>query len=243
MTPSADALARFDPISLPELDAEVALRVRTDNKHVLAAPRVDELLARLAHTHRALEIDGVRAFSYDSVYFDTPDLLTVRAHTQRRRHRFKCRSRLYVDAGRCWFELKLKSARDQTVKHRMPYGRDDHGAITPDARAFLEHHLGDLPDLAAALRTTYTRITLTGPEERVTIDFDLSFGAARMRSQWVIVETKSARGAGIADRELRRLGSRPLSLSKYLLGAGMIHLPTPPADARRVARRFFAHHA
>ena len=79
------------------------------------------------------------------------------------------------------------------------------------------------------LRTTYDRMTLAGPGERVTIDLGLSFGAAWLRPEWAIVETKSANGAGVADRGLRRLGSRPISMSKYLLGAGLTLMPTPPA--------------
>ena len=68
-----------------------------------------------------LEIAGRRAFAYDTVYFDTGDLLTARAHVQRRRRRFKCRSRLYVDTEACAFELKTKGARGGTVKHRIAY--------------------------------------------------------------------------------------------------------------------------
>jgi VTC domain len=228
-------------ITLDELDRTVPLRVRADRKHLLAITSLDALLRRLAPTHRALEIDGRRAFAYDTVYFDTADLLTARAHVQRRRRRFKCRSRLYADTSTCAFELKLKGARGETVKHRIAYDPSHHGIVTPDARAFLAEHLDEVPDLRPVLRTTYTRITLAAAHERTTIDLGLSYGDAWLRPGWAIVETKSDRGAGIADRELRRLGSRPLSLSKYVLGTGLIHMPTPPNDTRRIARRYFAH--
>ena len=92
-------------ISLEELDARAALRDRRDAKYVLPVAALDELLARLAGTHRVLEIGGRRTFAYDSVYYDTCGLGTYRAHAQRRRVRFKCRSRLYLDAGRCHFEV------------------------------------------------------------------------------------------------------------------------------------------
>ena len=241
MTPATATLDRLPALGLPELDAALSLQVRADRKHLLPVPVLDELLEALAPTHRALEIGGRRAFAYDSVYFDTPELLTARAHTQRRRRRFKCRSRLYVDSGTCAFELKLRGRRGETVKHRIPYDPADHGTLTPAALAFLAEHLDDVPAMRPALRTTYTRSTLAGPAERLTIDLGLSFGDAWLRPGWAIVETKSARGAGIADRELRRLGSRPLSMSKYLLGTGMTRMPAPPADTRLVARRYFAH--
>lgn len=233
------ALDRLDGIGLTALDAAVALQVREDRKHVIDLETLDVLLGRLASTHAALEIGGRRAFTYDSVYFDTEHLLTARAHVQRRRRRFKCRSRLYVEAGTCAFEVKLNGARGGTVKHRMAYETANHGRLTPAAQAFAARHVDLLPDLAPALRTTYTRSTLAGPGERVTVDLGLSFGSARLRDGWAIVETKSARGTGVADRELRRLGSRPVALSKYVLGAGLTRMAVPPNDTRQLARRYF----
>jgi hypothetical protein len=228
-------------MTLEELDSSVAFRVRADHKHVVDRPTLDALLARLAGSHRALEIDGRREFVYDTVYFDSESLLTARAHVQRRRRRFKCRSRHYVDTGACAFELKLKSGRGDTVKLRIPHPVEHHGTITAGARSFIAEHLDRVPQLAAVLRTRYTRITLAGPDERVTIDLDLSYGDVRMRPEWAIVETKSARGTGVADRALRDLRTRPLPLSKYLLGTGLTLMDSPPNDTRRIARRYFQH--
>lgn len=241
MTIPSAALDALEPVSLSDVEDAVPLRVRADRKHLVEVASLDELLCRLAPTHRVLEIDGLRAFAYDTVYFDTGDLLTARAHVQRRRRRFKCRSRLYVDTNTCAFELKTKGVRGRTVKHRIAYEPSQRGTITPRAHAFLAEHLDEVPELRPVLRTTYTRITLAGPDERATIDLDLSYGSAWLRPGWAIVETKSARGAGIADRELRSLRSRPLSLSKYVIGAGLTRMPTPPNDARQIARRYFAH--
>jgi len=241
MSRAPRGLDGLDLISLAEMERTVPLRVRADHKHLVDVASLDALLQRLAPTHRALEIDGRRAFAYDTVYFDTGDLLTARAHVQRRRRRFKCRSRLYVDTDTCAFEVKVKGPRGETIKHRLPYEPSDHGIVTRAARAFLAEHLDEVPGLRPVLRTTYTRITLAGPGERTTVDLGLSYGDAWLRPGWAIVETKSARGAGIADRELRRLGSRPLPLSKYILGTGLIHMASPPNDTRRIARRYFAH--
>jgi hypothetical protein len=234
-----ELLETFAPVTLEALDASVPFRVRADRKHVIERSALPQLLERLAPSHAALDIGGRRAFGYDTVYFDSPSLLTARAHVQRRRRRFKCRSRLYVDSGTCAFEVKCKSGRGDTIKHRLPQPADDHGTITAAAAAFLEHHAGAVPELGAVLRTRYTRVTLAGPGERVTIDLDLSYGAVAMRPGFAIVETKSDRGAGIADRVLRELRARPLPLSKYLLGTGLTLMPAPPNDTRRIARRYF----
>jgi hypothetical protein len=236
---SGSVLEAFRPVTLDALDAAVALRVRADRKYVVEHPTLELLLAGLAGTHTVLEIAGRRVFSYDSVYFDTPSLETARAHTQRRRHRFKARSRLYVDAGACWFELKVKGGRGETVKHRLRHDPGDHGRLSPSARAFLGEHLRDVPDLAPVLHTAYRRSTLAGPDERVTVDLDVGFGRARLRPGWAIVETKSPRGAGVADALLRGIGARPLPLSKYLIGSGLTLMETPPNDIRRTLRRYF----
>ena len=77
-----------------------------------------------------LEIDGRRSFGYESVYFDTPQLSTYRAHLQRRRQRFKARTRTYTDSGLCMFEVKLTGARGETVKQRVPYPTEHRAELT-----------------------------------------------------------------------------------------------------------------
>ena len=110
----------LEPIGLEALDAAAALRTRVDRKYLLPTADLPDLLDALRDTHAALEIDGRRWFHYDSVYFDTEGLLTARAHVQGRRRRFKCRSRHYVETGRCVFEIKLKGLRGRTLKHQLP---------------------------------------------------------------------------------------------------------------------------
>lgn len=237
MSSLPEAVRRLRPVRLAELDA-VALPVRTDRKHLVPRTALPALLERLAPTHAVLEIAGRRWFAYDSVYFDTEDLEAARAHVQGRRRRFKCRSRAYLDTGGCWLELKEKGPRGETVKHRRPSSCEDFGVLTPAARAWVAQRLGRAPELAPVLRATYTRITLAGPDERVTLDIDLSYGSASLRPEWAIVETKAVRGAR-ADAVLRSLGSRPVSLSKYVLGAGLTLMSAPPNDTRRLARRYF----
>ncbi len=235
------------PISLEELEAHAALRDRRDAKYVFPTSALDDLLAGLADTHRVLEIDGRRTFAYDSVYYDTCDLGTYRAHAQRRRVRFKCRSRLYVDAGRCLFEVKLKSARGETLKRRLEIDPALHGGRSPEAEAFLAGCVGrDLDgELVPAIQTEYRRMTLVRDGERITFDFDLRLTAAdgtaaRMAADWVLLECKSATGRSSAGPELRRLGAVPVKASKYVLGLAMTDPDVRANDYRLVMRRYFA---
>jgi VTC domain len=213
----------FTPVGLDQLDAGAALRDRVDRKYVVPLAAFAALADRLRATHRALEIDGRRAFAYRSTYFDTPELDAYRAHMQARRNRFKCRSREYCDSGAFAFEVKLKGLRGRTVKHRMPH----HGhELTEAALAFLRERLGRLPEraLRPALAVAYTRVTLAAPGERLTCDFGLTFNDSdgRLHPGMAIVESKSERGNAAADRALRRLGHRPQPLcSKYCLGVAL----------------------
>lgn len=244
----ADALPA---IGLPELEAAAELQDRVDTKYLVPVGALAELAERLRDTHAALEIDGLRAFRYRTTYFDTPELRMFRDHLQQRRRRFKCRSREYVDSGLCTFEVKLKGPRGRTVKLRMAYDLVLRDQVSGPALAFLrdclERSYGRAPDgdLGPALAVAYTRVTLVAPGERLTCDLDLAFSApdgtsGRLAPDMAIVETKSARGGGPADRVLRGLGARPeLACSKYCLGVGWTRPAVTNNPLRPLLRRHF----
>ena len=226
---------RLAPVGLEELLAGAELCDRTDVKYVVPVAALAALADALRGTHRVLEHGGLRAFGYETTYFDTPELRAYRDHLQQRRRRFKCRSRDYVDGELCAFEVKLAGPRGRTVKHRMAYERESRGELTAAALEFLRGCLareyGREPDLRLrrSLRVACTRVTLAAPElgERLTCDFDLAFAGpdgagARLAPGTAIVESKSARGGALADRALRALGARPVSgCSKYCLGVAL----------------------
>jgi hypothetical protein len=230
-----------DPIALDELDA---LQDRVDVKYVISTATFAALAAQLRASHRVLEIDGRRSFAYRTTYFDTPDLRVFRDHQQRRRRRYKARTREYVDSGARMFEVKLKGARGRTVKHRMPY---DRAGLSAPALAFLEETVrreyGRSPDagLRSALDVGYRRVTFAAPGERLTCDFDLRFGGgARLAPDRVIVESKSAHGSAAADRILRALGERPEEgCSKYCLGVALTDPRAKRNGLRRLLRKHF----
>lgn len=232
---SGPDLDAFAPIGLASVVEAASLLTRVDSKYLLTPEAYRRFRGRLAEDGgwSCLEIEGRRRFAYESIYFDTPDLLTYRHHRQGRRRRFKVRSRVYADSGECAFEVKLKGARRDTVKERLPYRADDAGRLTPEADAFLTETLRSaygvaVPvGMAARLRTDYRRHTLVNLNEatRVTVDEELSCTAAtgtaearRLR----LVEVKAARPGGRADRLLWELGARPVSLSKYCLAAAVL---------------------
>jgi hypothetical protein len=60
-----------------------------------------------------------------------------------------------------------------------------------------------------------------------------------MAPEYVLVETKSARGRGAADQLLWRLGVRPSGGSKYCLGLSLVQPDLRSNPFLQVRRRYF----
>jgi hypothetical protein len=229
------ALAQLPPITLDEVLAEAALQTRVDRKYLVPTGTFVELVTRLRDRFAVLEIEGRRSFRYESVYFDTPSHGLYRQHLQRRRYRYKVRTRSYLDSGECSFEVKLKGNRSETVKSRMPYPLADRARLTEPAWQFLAEQLrtaygvGVDHRLRPALTTTYRRSTLVDRVEhaRLTCDIDLRFfdghASVQVLPDAVLVESKTAGRAGAADMVLRELQVRPVQVSKYVVAAALLN--------------------
>jgi len=245
------AAAMVAPINLKELNALAELQTRVDRKYFVPAGIFRRLIAELADDMRVLEIDGRRTFGYESVYFDTPDLTTYRAHLQRRRQRFKARTRTYTDSGLCMFEIKLTGARGETIKQRVPHPAGYSAQLTVDAVTQLRTTLGqayrqDLPlGMRPTLSTTYRRTTFvsrTG-ECRLTCDVELLCRNLRHEVRdtgtHVLVESKSSGPGSAPDRILRELGVRPAAVSKYCVAVAALHPELPSNPWQQTLRRYF----
>ena len=95
----------------------------------------DSLVAKLDHAYEALEIDGERAFGYESIYFDTPDLLCFQQHVEGAQPRFKTRSRLYAATDACVFEVKVKQESGTMDKRHLDRSPEQHGELDDEACA------------------------------------------------------------------------------------------------------------
>ena len=205
---SPDALARFDGVSLEDMVAEAALLARVDRKYVVPQSALGGLLSRVDERTRVLDIGGARRFAYESVYFDTPDLLSFHMAAQPRRRRFKLRTRTYVDTHAAYLEIKTRGARGTTVKERSEYDVAQRAVLTPEAQeevaaafAAIGVDTGRVDELDATLVTRYARATLLAPDQssRATIDTDLRWdrpdGSGFSLPDLAIVETKSPSSA------------------------------------------------
>lgn len=250
---SSLSLDDFPAVGLHQLEQRAALLKRTDNKYVLGADAIAELLHRLAGDHAALEIDGTREFSYQSVYFDTPELRCFHDHVESRAPRFKARTRLYRDSGQCVFEVKLKRSDGDTDKQQVEHAPDAAFRLDERARECLRSALSrcrlPVPEqLSPTLRTTFTRITLVpahGGDERTTVDQRIVLertggGRARLRNGLVVVEAKSEDGESLTDRVLTEMGVEPQSLSKYRTGIALLAPELDDPESRRGSQRYFS---
>jgi hypothetical protein len=204
ITELAPPLADLTPITLDELLNRAALQTRVDRKYILPLVDLPPLLQALSGSGQILQIGASRSFAYQSVYYDTPELACYRLSAHRRRHRFKVRTRTYLDSDECWLEVKTTGRNGTTVKHRTgyPHPTETHLGL---GRCFVESVLAEHPrglltnqTLLAALTTRYRRSTLYLPSSgsRVTIDTALTWADPRQQtmglSELAIVETKPA---------------------------------------------------
>jgi hypothetical protein len=243
--------SRFEPIDLPSVNGKAAMLERLDNKYVVNAPVLEAAVPDLARSFDILEIDGRRAFTYETCYFDDPALRSYFDHHQGRRRRAKVRMRRYIEAGLCFVEVKLKDKRGSTVKKRMKcppetFGRLDDAALAHVRDSYRELYDSEFPyDLVRTLDMRYVRMTLAAKDggERMTIDNDLCFqseGRSRtLGDDLFIIETKSSNGNGIADRILRKLHRHPTKhCSKYCAGIALTREGTKHNKFRPVLEKF-----
>lgn len=224
------------------------LQTRIDRKYLIPTAGFIELIARLDGRMDVLQIGGRRVFDYESVYFDTPDLLAYHQHAHGRRRRFKVRTRTYLNTAETVLEVKTEGGREETIKHRYPYGLADRYQMTAPARHIVADRLDD-PTIAHRLQESmlnqYRRATLVDPTtgSRMTCDVDLVFhGQHRHRAgpeDLILIESKTAGAAAPADTLLWRLGHRPAAISKYCVGLALLHPHLPANRWNRTLREGF----
>ena len=136
-------------------------------------------------------------------------------------------------------EFKRVGGRGETVKERYPYRMASRHNLDADARSLALERVGDVIStraLGEVLTTAYHRATLVDSTRgnRVTCDVNLVFeneaGARNGPLEGVVVlESKTVGSESPIDHALHRLGSRPVSLSKYCVGMAVLD-PGLPAN-------------
>ncbi len=232
LTAALDGLvAGYEPIGLDELQATADLQSRVDRKYVVDIDDVKRLISMLGPGLQVFEIAGARCQRYESMYFDTPELMTYFDAAHDHRRRFKVRTRVYVETMFCILELKVRGYRKMTVKERIPYPIEDRYRLNEDARAFMNEQLWlpvDQLRLEPTFETSYRRCTILSPDRatRLTIDSELKLqrpdGRVATLPEHYVVETKSDGAPTLADRILWSGGRRPFPFSKYCMAVALL---------------------
>ena len=220
------AASSIPPITLEEMDA-VKLLNRIDSKYLTSEATLLKVLgdARAAG-YRVLETEGEKVSPYNSVYYDTPWLRMFLDHHNRRLVRQKVRTRVYVNSGTAFLEIKRKNNHGRTKKKRIGIAEAEMMGFSGDSAAcdyLASHSWFTVQDLSPVLSTDFRRITLVNPAktERITIDTSLMFtnfrtGKKASLEDAVIIELKQD-GHAASQMKGILLDNRvkPVRVSKY----------------------------
>jgi hypothetical protein len=244
--PLAAAVANLSPVGLDVLVERADLQTRIDRKYLVPASMLGSLVESTGL--RALDINGRRSFRYESVYFDTPALVSYKAAAHRRRMRFKVRTRSYLDSGVSWLEVKTRDQRGLNTKERLGYDIERRATLAAPGLRFLRTYEQIAPssdELHATLTTRYHRATLLdeGSGSRTTIDTGVEWetpaGSRTALPAMAIVETKTDGAPCEVDHRLWSMHIRPTKMSKYCTGLAALTPGLPANKWNRVLRRHF----
>jgi hypothetical protein len=226
-----EALKQIAPISLNEMD-KVRLMNRIDLKYVLSVYRIEDLIAGLNGNYRILEINGERLFSYCTTYLDTADFYFFNQHVRGMLDRNKVRYRTYEATSSSFLEIKRTTNKNRTIKWRIKNSIPADSVYDEKATEFINKYVPHFSSLLKpVLINRFKRITLVGSEmnERVTIDFDLSFskpyGSFTEIPHIAIVELKKERSSERTPmtKILKDFSVRPTGFSKYCFGNSILY--------------------
>lgn len=217
-------LSLLNSVSLNELES-VSLLNRMDSKYALRGDDLLKIFPCLIENYNVLEIDGVRIFSYENNYFDTPDLQFFRDHHNGYVNRIKVRSRRYVESDLCFFEIKKKEKIARTNKHResLPYMISD---IDESRKNVIQDYTRkNIGEVTLILKNNFSRVTLVNNHftERVTIDMNLHFIDNQNDVKFgkiAIIEIKQSKNtqASPLTASLKYHHIRSQGISKYIYG-------------------------
>lgn len=227
-----DSLNSLKSIRLDEMD-QIRLMNRTESKYILPFNRLPDLLNQIPQSYKALEISNNRIFSYHNTYLDTENYFFFNQHITGKLSRHKVRFREYSNTGVTYLEVKKRTNRNRVVKWRINNGLMPGNRFTDEAADFITEHIKEKHLLKPVLINKFRRITLAGQNnnERVTLDFDISFSDFNGRSKSFpflsVIEikkqetsTKSLLGDILKVNFIHQSG-----FSKYCMGNAVINNP------------------
>lgn len=219
-----EKMAEFTKISLKEMEG-VKLMDRVDVKYLIPLYLLPNVLEEAKAHYRILEINQERLLPYETLYYDTENLMLYHTHQAGKKSRYKIRSRNYVGSNLSFFEVKYKNNKGRTIKTRIKQDSEIEKHLNEQNTLFLSQETPLNPDeLKGNIWVNYHRMTLVSrtSAERLTINLNLQF----------LNDTKAVGYPQIAIAEVKqeKIGASPIidifrknqlsegSISKYCLG-------------------------
>ena len=221
-------LSNLSPISLTGLDT-VKLLNRVDRKYIIPVTSLSQIIQLLKNNqYSVLEINGCRAFSYLTTYYDNDAYAFFHDHHNRLSNRIKVRTRSYLESNLHFFEVKVKT-KLRTNKYREVLHASSTQLSDAQSNKIREFYPRQLTGrLDTTLINTYNRITLVNKDktERGTIDVNLTFTNPASLHEEIcvndiaIIEVKQSKTSVLNGiiAALRTMRIPPSSISKYVLG-------------------------
>ena len=225
------SLSGLRVISLKEVQKASLMR-RKDSKYVFDVRLLPSLLEKVSADYRVMEIEGVRAQSYQTSYYDSPGFDMYFKHHRGLVNRHKIRFRRYGTSNDMFLEVKRKNAKGVTVKNRMETENGEM-SIQSSEEEFLKEYTPFLCDkIIPVLENSFNRITLVNATqtERITLDFNLWF------SSTITDHSMEVPGVAIAEIKygdhlagskfhaaLRDVKIIPGRISKYCIGMAILN--------------------
>jgi len=217
-------IKNFDTISLKKMD-KVRLMDRIDTKFIFSYKQLPGILKEASVNYSILEEKAGSIFTYNNLYFDTPEFDMYTVHHNRHLNRYKVRFREYVDSGAIFLEVKFKNNKRRTIKTRIEQTSFEDTLIGESADFINQLVPYEAKNLIPRIRNRFNRLTLVHKtvEERITIDTDLQYTSNNKEYKLpflAIAEVKHSRSSLRSDFIDLLLDQRifPQGLSKYLLG-------------------------
>jgi len=213
-------LSTFEPTNLEELE-KVKLLNRTDIKFTFAFDQLSGILKQILPHYKCLQLASGRISTYQTLYYDTNDLLMYKKHHNGSLNRQKVRHRIYTDSDLSFLEVKHKNNKNRTIKERIKSVQTD-SEFEANEMAFLNKELGFDPKLLRPMVwVDYQRITFSSKtgNERLTIDINLKFRKPDSEielNNLVIAEVKQeGKGHSAFVKLMKDQQIRQNSISKY----------------------------
>jgi hypothetical protein len=216
-------LKNFENSTLEDC-AKLAFQNRFDTKFVLKVGGALDFLKNSSRDFSVLRIGDIKIQDYNTLYFDTPDLLCFNMHKNGRANRFKFRTRHYLSNAKIYNEIKKKLNNGKTLKFRRK--RDFFNDKFDEEFEKLAKENGfELQNLLPSLAVRFDRITLLSKNfrERITLDFGLKYEFANKKialSDTAIAEIKSEKRCerSFSREYFRQKRVTPGGFSKYCVG-------------------------